>query len=164
MTQENCGVVTVSSAEPISGCDERATPLASDAGGQKLKCGAGQRVLFVDDEASLAKLGQRMLERLGYQAECFTDAVRALAVLRSEPDRYSAMITDLSMPVLSGQELAQTALESAPRLPIILMSGYAPAQARTRALEVGVREVILKPVSLELLGAALARALGAAGT
>ena len=119
----------------------------------------GERVLFVDDEQMLVTLGIHFLQLLGLQPTGFTDPLAALAAFASAPQQFDAVITDAAMPGLSGYELAERLLAQRPDLPIIMLSGYVGPDELVHADQLGVRELLLKPVSIDTLNRALARAL-----
>lgn len=119
--------------------------------------GEGQSVLYVDDEESLVYLVTRVLERLGYRVTGFTDAREALAKFQAEPDAYQAVVTDLSMPAMSGVEFAEQVLKLRPALPVVMTSGYVRQIDRETVLNTGVRDLLLKPNTVEELGDVLHR-------
>ncbi len=121
--------------------------------------GQGQRILYVDDEESLVYLITRVLTRLDYEVVGCTDAHVALAEFRREPSRFDAVVTDLSMPKLSGLEFAREVLRLAPHIPVVLTSGYVRTDDREAALQAGVHELVLKPNTVEELGEVLHRLL-----
>ena len=121
--------------------------------------GQGQHILYVDDEESLVFLIKRVLERLGYRVSGFTDAEQALAVFRADPDSFDAVVTDLSMPGLSGNDVATAILAVRPNLPVVMTSGYVRAEDRALALKTGVRELVMKPNTVDALGQVLHRLL-----
>ncbi|HEX4484950.1 MAG TPA: response regulator [Terriglobales bacterium] len=122
--------------------------------------GSGQRILYVDDEEPLVLLITRTLTRLGYQVVGFSNPAEALHSFAQHPQDFDAMVTDLSMPSMSGTDLAQAVLQIRPELPVVLTSGYIRAQDQEIARRVGVRELILKPDTVEDLGDTLHRLLG----
>jgi signal transduction histidine kinase/ActR/RegA family two-component response regulator len=119
----------------------------------------GERVLFVDDERMLVTLGVGILRMLGLRPTGFTDPVAALAALEAAPDQFDVLVTDAAMPVLSGYELSERALALRADLPVIMVSGYVGPDELVHAEQLGVRELLLKPVSIDELHRALARAL-----
>lgn len=121
--------------------------------------GEGQSVLYVDDEESLVYLVTRVLERLGYHVDGFTDPCEALQAFQSRPSAYQAVITDLSMPTMSGIDFAREVLSARPELPVVMMSGYVRPKDREQVKEVGVRELLLKPNTVEELGNVLHRVM-----
>jgi CheY-like chemotaxis protein len=123
--------------------------------------GRGERVMLVDDEVPLLSMTAELLTRLGYEPEPFSDSNAALAALQAEPGAYDVVLTDETMPGITGTALAQASRRARRDLPVILISGYTGPKLTQMALEAGVREVLRKPVRLRDLAAALARALGA---
>ncbi len=119
--------------------------------------GRGERILFVDDEPVLAMLGERFLTRLGYQPVIKTDARAALALFREDP--FDLVITDLTMPHISGIELARSVWATRPDTRVVLTTGYSATLDSQRAQEIGFRELLLKPYTVHSLGEALQRAL-----
>lgn len=122
--------------------------------------GAGRHVLHVDDEAALVALLKRALTSLGYTVTGETDPRRALETFRRDPDRYDIIVTDLSMPHMSGFDFARDVLALRPDMPIVMTTGYADSDDEARAREVGIRELIKKPPSLAHLSAVLNRISG----
>ncbi|HEV7135914.1 MAG TPA: response regulator [Steroidobacteraceae bacterium] len=108
-----------------------------------------QRVLYVDDEPTLVFLITRALQKLGIASDGFASAEEALAAFGREPQAFSLVLTDLTMPgSMSGLELAQAVLAIRPDAAVVIASGaIAPAEAR-RAAAVGVRTVIQKPAKV----------------
>ncbi len=121
--------------------------------------GHGERILIVDDEKPLALLGQTILQELGYAVENTTSAVEALALVRDQPASYDLVVTDLTMPGLLGTDLVRELLFIRPDLPVIIMTGYTATLTEQRVLEMGARALLLKPLTLHLLGVAVHRAL-----
>ena len=119
--------------------------------------GRGERILFVDDEPVLAMLGERFLTRLGYTPVVQTDSQAALAHFKDNP--FDAVVTDLTMPHLSGIELARRLWEIRPGTRIILTTGYSATLDPQRAHDLGFRELLLKPYTAHGLGQCLQRAL-----
>lgn len=125
--------------------------------------GNGERVLVVDDEAALAHVCRRMLESLGYTAEAQTDPAAAASLVVSEPGRFALVITDLTMPGMTGTELAARLLAVRRDLPILLTTGYSATLNPERVRALGLRDLLLKPVTLRTLGEAVAGVLAAEG-
>ena len=123
--------------------------------------GQGQRVLYVDDDEVMKVLVERLLARAGYRPVCHGSVQQALAAVRNDPTAWDVVVSDYSMPELSGVELARQLLAIRPDLPVIVISGYVSDELRLAARAVGVREVIQKQYTLEELGPAIQRALGA---
>jgi CheY-like chemotaxis protein len=121
--------------------------------------GHGERILVVDDEESVARLMTLTLVGLGYEVESATTAVEALALVAANPGRFGLILSDQTMPHLTGLALAQQVRLTQPKLPVILMTGYSLSLTAERAEEAGVCQVLLKPVPLSLLAGAVQAAL-----
>jgi len=106
-----------------------------------------ERILLVDDEEILAELGKTMLERLGYQVTVQTSSLEALAIFQNQPDRFEAIITDQTMPNLTGSDLARKILQIRPGFPIILCTGYSSLISEEKAKSLGIKGYVLKPVT-----------------
>ncbi len=116
-----------------------------------------ERIMFVDDEEDLVYAGEKMLKRLGYQAEVYRNGMEALEAFRARPEEFDLIITDQSMPHMTGIELAREALLIRPEIPIVLCTGFSPDStegiAPREAALIGIREVRMKPLcSTELAG------------
>jgi CheY-like chemotaxis protein len=136
------------------------TALAAPVQQTQAPAGNGERILYVDDEPALVHLATRMLGRLGYQVETHTDPAEALGAFRQRPEHYDAVVTDLSMPRMSGFELARAMLEIRPGIPVVMTSGYLREEDHEHAAALGIRDVILKPSTAEDLSHVLHRLLG----
>ena len=104
-----------------------------------------KRILLVDDEESIVKIGNQILKRLGYEVESTTNPVEALNLFRSKPDQFDLVITDLEMPKLTGDELVQEILKLRPHMPVIFSTGFSERINRQKAKEIGVAGYIEKP-------------------
>jgi PAS domain S-box-containing protein len=143
---------------PVVG--ETGTPAVESAG--TLPRGNGETVMIIDDERQLVSLAEEITAELGYEPVGFESSGAALEAFRAAPRRFDVVLTDESMPELIGSELAKEIRQLRPAIPIILMSGYGGAQLTNRAAEVGVTEVLRKPLHRRDLAESLARALGSA--
>ncbi len=114
--------------------------------------GNGQRILIVDDEESLLLLGQKSLELIGYQAEGCQKVTEALERLRQEPQRYDLIITDETMPGMTGMDFAREVLKLRPDQRIILTTGYSAKLTTEVMEEVGISALLPKPHSINVLG------------
>jgi len=108
--------------------------------------GGSERILLVEDEVPVAKMAGQMLEGLGYTVVTQTDSAEALALFRSRPGDFDLLITDLTMPRITGEELAAAVMEIRPELPVILCSGYSRKTVEERAAGTGIRAVAYKPI------------------
>ena len=114
--------------------------------------GRGERILYVDDEEPLVFLATRMLKRMGFQVEGFTDPAQALREFERDPHRFDMVITDLGMPGMSGLDLAAELLRIRPNLPLMLTSGYVRIEDAERARMIGAEDIVLKPNTIEEMG------------
>jgi PAS domain S-box-containing protein len=118
-----------------------------------------ERILFVDDEDLLARLGAKHLRDLGYMVSGHTNSTEALADFHQTPQRFDLVVTDQTMPNLTGTELARKIREVRPDLPVILITGFSTGIAEAQAQAVGVHSCLLKPVVASDLGFAVRRAI-----
>ncbi|MBE0583124.1 MAG: PAS domain S-box protein [Desulfofustis sp.] len=113
--------------------------------------GGSERIMLVDDEQQLTDLLTTTLERLGYQVTAFTDSLEAVRFFRQNSGSFDLVITDMTMPNMTGTELAREMLALRPSLPIILITGYHEQIDRSKALRIGIREFINKPLRRNIL-------------
>lgn len=125
----------------------------------EIQRGAGERVLFVDDELPLTQLADAVLDTLNYRSTSVCNAVEALQLVRANPQAFDVVITDLSMPGMMGTDLAAELLAIRPDLPIILTTGYTAKLTPDIVQAMGIRELLLKPFTLHSLGRAMYCAL-----
>ncbi len=121
--------------------------------------GGKERILLVDDEAPAANMARLMLERLGYLVTVENDSASALDTFREDPKKFDIVITDRTMPTLSGEALANELLRVRPDIPIILCIGFSEKLAEERAGDLGVRECVMKPMVRSEIAGAIRRAL-----
>ena len=105
-----------------------------------------ERILFIDDEPAIIKMSQQMLERLGYEYEAKTSPVEALELFQSDPDHFDMIITDMTMPQMTGEKLAEEILKTRPDIPIILCTGYSERMDEQKSKEKGIGALIMKPI------------------
>jgi PAS domain S-box-containing protein len=126
---------------------------AADA---SLKAAAGQAehlptgresILFVDDEKALIDLGRDLLERLGYKVETRASSTDAIEAFRVDPQKYDLVISDVTMPKITGEELARQIKEVRPDIPIILCSGFSERIHAQATKDIGISAVLMKPVT-----------------
>jgi len=118
-----------------------------------------EHILFVDDEEVLAEMLQNMLERLGYRVTVRTSSVEALMTFRNNPDLFDLVITDQTMPGLTGLDLARRILTLRPDMPIILCTGYSTLISEEEAKGHGIREFALKPLTKKDMAMLIRRVL-----
>ncbi len=105
-----------------------------------------ERIILIDDEVSILKLGHQRLERLGYKVESTTSPIEALNLFRSQPEKFDLVITDLTMPKMTGDQLVKEILNIRPDLPIILCTGFSEKIDEKKAKEIGAADYIEKPL------------------
>jgi CheY-like chemotaxis protein len=114
--------------------------------------GNGERILYVDDEEPLVLLAQRILVELGYVVETRTRAAEALGLVLAGQKKYDLVITDMTMPEMSGLEFAQRLAQVRPDLPVILTTGYPGSLKLQQFRELGIRDLLLKPPTMRIIG------------
>jgi PAS domain S-box-containing protein len=109
--------------------------------------GGKERVLFIDDEELLAEMGKDMLERLGYHVTVRHGGLEALATFQKTPDEFDVVITDQTMPDMTGADLARRMMRLRPDIPIILCTGYSNLIDEHSAKVLGIKKFALKPLT-----------------
>jgi CheY-like chemotaxis protein len=107
-----------------------------------------ERILLVDDEAEIVAIEQQMLERLGYKVKAYANSVEALNHFQENAEAYDLVITDLTMPGLTGDRLTKRLLKVRPNLPIILCTGFSEMMNEQKAEDLGITKFLMKPVSM----------------
>ncbi|MBU4264197.1 MAG: PAS domain S-box protein [Proteobacteria bacterium] len=121
--------------------------------------GKQEHILLVDDDKAITVMLTRMLTNLGYQVTCRTDSMEALAIFQAEPGKFDLIITDQTMPKMTGAELASEMLKLRPDLPIILCTGFSQTVSSEKAKHMGIREYLTKPVMKKELAVVVRRLL-----
>ncbi len=123
-----------------------------------------ERILLIDDEVGLGTIAENMLRRLGYRVQTETDSLEALRHFMEDPHRFDLVISDVSMPRMTGDVLSREFLEIRPDIPIILCTGFSERLNSEQARAIGVREFLLKPLKMEVLAGKIRQVLdGRAG-
>lgn len=168
IVQGHEGAITVESVEGKGShfrvyLPEAPQPRSSAKSGQRsiagLPAGSGQRILFVDDEPSVAKIGVKLLERLGYEARAINDPEEARDLVLQDPAAWDLIISDYLMPRLTGVDMAKAIWAARPDLPMILAAGYGGQVDARRAKSAGFKSFMSKPFALQTLAEACANAL-----
>ncbi len=110
-------------------------------------CGT-ETIMLVDDEMDVRHYLEEVLQLHGYTAVCFPDGKSAQEAFEQDPDRYQALVTDMTMPGMTGKELSRSILQTHPGFPIILCTGYSQAMSREKADAIGVAAFLQKPVAM----------------
>ena len=106
-----------------------------------------EHILFVDDEPPLARLGARLLESLGYQVTSRTSSYEALELFKEKPDYFDLVITDMTMPHMTGDELACEVKKVRPDMPVVVCTGYSTKISEEQAAQIGINAFTYKPLS-----------------
>ncbi|MFA6465916.1 MAG: ATP-binding protein, partial [Desulfurivibrionaceae bacterium] len=118
------------------------------------------RILLVDDEEMLIRLGKSILQKLGHTVTAFSNSQDALDFFRQAPQAFDLLLTDQMMPGLTGLELAQQCLALRPELPVILATGYSEAISKEQAQAQGISAILWKPVTINTMAETIQQALG----
>ena len=120
-----------------------------------------ERILFVDDEPVLIEIGGQMLQHLGYAVECVSDSTEALRIFQASPDDFDLVITDMTMPNMTGDILAREILKINPGLPIIMATGFSELMTEEKAKRAGITDFLMKPLVVRELARVIRRVLDA---
>ncbi|MGD9974149.1 MAG: PAS domain S-box protein [Desulfatirhabdiaceae bacterium] len=112
---------------------------------------AHERILLIDDEPSIIKMVQKMLQSMGYHIECETDPIKALERFCAHPDHFDLVITDFTMPNIRGDQLAKKIHEISPEKPVILSTGHSEFVQQDSAEKLGISAYLMKPYKRETL-------------
>ena len=119
-----------------------------------------ERILLIDDEEALVKMGKIMLESLGYQVTVATNSIEALTTFETQPDAFDLIITDQTMPEMTGSDLARRMLQIRPHLPIILCTGYSNIISENQAMTMGIQGFAMKPLAKKDIAVLIRQVLG----
>ncbi len=124
------------------------TPFRNGSGDQDPIPLGKETILFVDDEETIVRLGKELLSPLGYTVEVHTSSPEALNAFRQNPQRYDLVITDQTMPGLTGEALSRELLRIRPELPIILCTGFSHIMTAEKAKALGIQAYLMKPLAI----------------
>ena len=105
-----------------------------------------ENILFVDDEAPIAKMGSKVLEQLGYSVTSRTSSVEALELFKSKPQAFDLVISDMTMPNMTGDKLAGELMKIRPDISVILCTGYSKKISKESIADIGIKALVYKPV------------------
>ncbi len=118
-----------------------------------------ETILFVDDEISIANMVQRMFERLGYKVQTATTPQDALDRFALNPDHFDLVITDMTMPQMTGVKLSEKLMDIRPDIPIIICTGYSALVDEEKAKELGLAAYVMKPINLSEIAQTIRKVL-----
>ncbi|MBU1418917.1 MAG: PAS domain S-box protein [Proteobacteria bacterium] len=113
--------------------------------------GKNAHILFIDDEIPIIDLATKIFSRYGYRISTFSDPIQALECFKAEPDHYDLLVTDMSMPYMTGDTLAQKVLQIRPDLPVILCTGHSEKINKEKSIKLGIKKFIQKPLIMSKL-------------
>lgn len=118
-----------------------------------------ERILFVDDEEAIVQTSQQILEKLGYKVTATTSSKNALETFQDQSEQFDLVITDQTMPSLTGADLAREIIKIRPDIPIIMITGFSDLVGPKKAQQIGIREFIRKPISMLIFANAIRKVL-----
>jgi CheY-like chemotaxis protein len=118
-----------------------------------------ERILLIDDEQQIIDIERQILERLGYTVTSKTDSQEALEEFAAQPDHFDLVITDMTMPKMTGDQLAQRMMDIKPQIPVILCTGFNEAISEEKALAMGIDKFVMKPVVKDELASTIRKVL-----
>jgi len=136
-----------------------AEPVPTETIAPTLELGHGEHILLVDDESENVRMETKALEHLGYRITSFEHSPKALECFLANPQEFDILITDQTMPLLTGLELSRKILQVRPHFPIILLSGYIEADIPQELRDIGLSAFLTKPIDLPELSQAVHKAL-----
>jgi PAS domain S-box-containing protein len=122
--------------------------------------GGSERILLVDDEAPVVGMVNKMLQRLGYAVTTRTSSTEALEAFRADPNRFDLVVTDMTMPGMTGDRLTMEIKRIRPDIPVILCTGFSNRIDESRAADIGIQGFVLKPILRQDIAETIRRVLG----
>lgn len=119
-----------------------------------------ERILFVDDEASIVDMMSRILRKLGYGVQAEMNPIKAIEEFESNPDNFDLVITDMTMPQMDGAEFSRRLKQIKPSLPIIICTGHSSTLDNQKAMDMGISAYAVKPVSMIEIAKKIQEVLG----
>jgi PAS domain S-box-containing protein len=120
-----------------------------------------ETILFVDDELAIVEINKTLLSRLGYHVVTRTSSMEALELFKAQPDRFDLVLTDMTMPNLTGIDLSKSILKINPSMPIILCTGFSEGISDEKIKKIGIRELVMKPLLIKDIAHTLRHVLDA---
>ena len=135
---------------------------AASRDGEPLLTGT-ETILFVDDEQALVDMGKEILEHLGYRVVTRTGSIDALELFRTDPRRFDLVITDMTMPNMTGDNLAREIMRIRPRIPVVLCTGFSEMVTEENVRDMGIRRLLMKPLVMRDLAGCIREILDGRG-
>lgn len=157
-----CVDIMLPSAKELDASSDATLPL-SEKSAIWAASRVGSRLFIVDDEPAVARVFERSLLRVGYDVRVFADPVQALQAIEQAPDSIDLLLTDQTMPGLTGDALAERVRRILPSLPVLILTGFSHRLTAERVAAVGAIAVLQKPIELESLHTAVEAALSGRG-
>ena len=155
---ENHGGAILAESQPGGGStfriffpESREPPAEKSAGVARCLGSNKERIMFIDDEPALAKIGSEQLQRLGYAVEAFTQPTDALRRFEAMPEKFNLIISDMAMPKLTGEQLAGKIHRIRRDIPIVLCTGYSERLDAIQTAKLGIHSCLIKPYQLTVL-------------
>jgi PAS domain S-box-containing protein len=170
IVKQHGGAIQVNSRPGVGTTFDVYLPLMSESADlvnseeERQVAGGNERILFVDDEPAIVEFGRRLLESLGYRVTPCTGALEALERFKASPQDYDLLITDMTMPQMTGDRLAGEIMSIRPELPVIASTGFSELIDPERAQKLGIRSLIMKPFLKGELAQVIRTALEPPGT
>ncbi|RJP86123.1 MAG: hybrid sensor histidine kinase/response regulator [Desulfobacteraceae bacterium] len=166
IVQSHGGLVTVESTpgkgssfhiylpEITASGKDKETPKAIEPDSRGTEC-----ILFVDDEPTIVQMSKTILEKMGYEVAGRTSSMEALELFKTKPEKFDLVITDMTMPHITGYQLSRQLIEIRPDIPIILCTGFNEKMTEEAAKKIGIREFVMKPISRQALSQTVRKVL-----
>jgi CheY-like chemotaxis protein len=126
-------------------------------------CGGNERILFIDDEPSITRLSTQSLSMMGYRVTARNSSREALALFREDPRAFDLVITDMTMPEMTGDRLSAEMIQIRPDISVILCTGFSKQISDVEASQIGIRAYLNKPVSRSQLACTIRKVLDERG-
>lgn len=123
-----------------------------------------ERILVVDDEEAIAKLEKQMLERLGYKVTSRVNSLEAVEVFKARPEDFDVVVTDMTMPHMTGDQLAKELRMIRPDIPVIICTGFSERINAETAEKIGIKGFLMKPILKAELSRIVRKVLDEAGS
>jgi len=163
IVQHHGGAIHLHSAPGVGTTFHVFLPLAEDGGEtakvQTAPADGRRRVLVADDETEVAELVEQVLVNLGYRVTLCDGGPEAIDRFRESPDTFDLIVTDQTMPGATGFDLVRAARAARPDIPVVMLTGFERQATRDEAAELGVNELLLKPLTVRELATAVRRTI-----